>query len=52
MTMCMPSWMDAKILKMPANRAAVVAVIASANKEDFTNKIEDFVNQLNIEEEN
>ncbi|BBN16354.1 hypothetical protein Mp_7g05660 [Marchantia polymorpha subsp. ruderalis] len=50
MTMCLRSWMDAKILKVPANRA-IAAAIESTDKENPTDEIEDVINQLEIEQD-
>ncbi|BBN11048.1 hypothetical protein Mp_5g08610 [Marchantia polymorpha subsp. ruderalis] len=50
MTMCLRSWMDAKILNVSANRA-IAAAIGYTNKDNSTDEIEDVVNQLEIEQD-
>ncbi|BBM96807.1 hypothetical protein Mp_1g00860 [Marchantia polymorpha subsp. ruderalis] len=50
MTMCLRSWMYAKILKVTANRTIAVA-IGSTDKDNPTDEIEDVVNQLEIEQD-
>lgn len=50
MTMCLRSWMDVEILKVPANRA-IAATIGFIDKDNPTDEIENVVNQLEIEQD-
>ncbi len=47
MTMCMCSWMNVGILKVPANRAQAMATL----RQDGTNNVELVVQELEEEQE-
>ncbi len=47
MTMCLRSWMNASILKVPTNRAQAAAILG----QDDTNNVESIVQELEEEQE-